>query len=135
VNIVGALVLGKLLAGGAIAAQLGGLVAFVQSIYWILLGYGTLFLAIPLIRYFWIQRQNQAIATRNADRQERAIFLNQADEALQQKLSYAKQFAAETVIHQDDLIYTTERGLVEQEIEQSDRIDAEWQKRLNQDQS
>jgi len=39
-NFVGALVLGSLLADG-IAAELGGLVAFVQGIYWLLLGYGT----------------------------------------------------------------------------------------------
>jgi len=42
-NFVGALVLGSLLADG-IAAELGGLVAFVQGIYWLLLGYGTAFL-------------------------------------------------------------------------------------------
>jgi len=50
-NFVGALVLGSLLADG-IAAELGGLVAFVQGIYWLLLGWygflgravGTLFL-------------------------------------------------------------------------------------------
>lgn len=40
-NFVGALVLGSLLRDGTVAAQLGGLVAFVQSIYWLLLAYGT----------------------------------------------------------------------------------------------
>jgi len=42
-NFVGALVLGSLLADGI--AELGGLVAFVQGIYWLLLGYGTASLA------------------------------------------------------------------------------------------
>ena len=84
VNIIGALVLGSLLKGG-IAAQLGGLVGFVQSIYWILLGYGIGFLAIPLIRYFWIQVKNSQIKARNQKRQEQAIALDRADAALQKK--------------------------------------------------
>lgn len=127
-NLVGALVLGKLLAEGISA---GGLVAFVQSIYWILLGYGTAFLAIPLIRYFWIQWRNGQIATRNEKRREQATQLNQANADLQKKLTYAQQFAAETVIGQADLVYTTETDLLEQEVERSAQIDAEWERRLN----
>lgn len=132
VNFIGALALGNLLAGGVVAAKIGGLVAFVQSIYWLLLAYGTGFLVIPLIRYFWVQWRNRSIAERNEKRQLRALQLNQASPELQQKLAYAQQFAAETVIGQDDLVYTTERDLIEQEIERSDEIDAEWQRRLNQ---
>lgn len=130
VNLVGALALGNLLAGGVAAAELGGLVAFVNSIYWVLLGYGTGFLAIPLIRYFWVQWRNRKIEARNRDRQERAIQLNEANEALVQKLTYAKQFAAESYIGEEDLAYTTERDLIEQDIERADQIDAEWQRRL-----
>ncbi len=59
VLLIGALALGKLLVGGIAAAKIGGLVAFVQSIYWLLLGYGTAFLSIPFIRYFWIQWRNK----------------------------------------------------------------------------
>jgi hypothetical protein len=132
-NLIGGLALGKLLAGGVAAAQLGGLVAFVQAIYWLLLGYGTAFLVIPLIRYFWIQWRNQKIAARNEERQERAVRLNQLDEPLQQKIDYAHKFAAETFIGTDDLAYTTERDLVEQEVEKADQIDAEWQRRLEQE--
>jgi hypothetical protein len=127
-NFVGALVLGNLL----VTAQLGGFVAFVQSIYWLLLGYGTAFLVLPLIRYFWIQWRNSKIALRNDQRQQRAIMLNQADADLQKKIAFARQFAAETVINREDLAYTTETDLIEQEIEQSKQIDAEWQQRLNQ---
>jgi hypothetical protein len=93
-NFVGALVLGSLLSDGAIAAQLGGLVAFVNSIYWLLLGYGTAFLTIPLIRYFWIQWRNRAIDDRNQQRQERAMGVESSSPQLQQKLDYARQFAA-----------------------------------------
>ena len=132
VNFVGALVLGKLLADGSAAAALGGLVAFVQSIYWVLLGYGSAFLALPLVRYFWVQWRNGKIAARNAAREEKAIQLNQADAKLRDKIAFAQQFASETVIGTDDLAYTTEQDLLEQEAEQSSKIDAEWQRRLNQ---
>lgn len=129
-NFVGALVLGRLLADG-IAAELGGLVAFAQGIYWLLLGYGTAFLSVPLVRYFWIKWRNSKIGDRNHQRQARSRQLANADATLQQKIAYADQFAAETVITQEDLVYTTETDLLEQE-SQLDEIDAEWQRRLRQ---
>lgn len=132
VNLVGALVLGSLLRDGAIAEQIGGLVAFVASIYWLLLGYGIAFLGVPLIRYFWIQWRNQAVEARNQRRQARAEQLRQADTPLLKKLNYAQQFAAETVVSQEDLVYTTEKDLTEQEMERSAQIDAEWERRLRQ---
>ena len=135
-NLVGALVLGKLLSGG-IAVQLGGFVALVQSLYWVLLAYGVAFLTVPLGRYFWLQWRNGKIGDRNAKRQSRAIQLNQASAGLREKVAYAQQFAAETVIDQEDLAYTTERDLIEQDIERSAQIDAAWeaelQKRLKDD--
>lgn len=131
-NFVGALVLGGLLGDGQIAAQLGGLVAFAQGIYWLLLGYGTAFLSVPLLRYVWIQAQNRKISARNEARMDQALILNQAAPELQHKLDYANQFANETVIRQEDLVYTTETDLLGQDLSQSGRIDAEWQKRLNQ---
>lgn len=130
VNIVGALVLGSLLKGG-IAAELGGLVAFVNSIYWILLGYGVAFLSVPLVRYFWIQFRNSRVEARNQKRKQQAIALHKANPALQKKIAYASQFAAQKVIGRDDLAYTTETDLIEQQIEQSDKIDAEWRRRLD----
>ncbi len=132
VNIILALVLGSLLRDGTIAAQLGGLVAFVASIYWLLLGYGIAFLAIPLIRYFWIQGRNPKIKTRNESRQQRALAVRNADGALQQKMAYASQFAQQKVIDAGDLTYTTETDLLDQNIANRDRLDSEWQRRLNQ---
>lgn len=129
-NLVAALILGKLLGNGAIAAQIGGLVAFVAGIYWLLLGYGIGFLVIPLIRYFWIQWRNQKVEARNQQRQARAIALNEADNTIQQKLVFARQFAATTVVDESDLAYTTESDLTTQELQQSDKIDEEWQRRL-----
>ena len=131
VNFVGALVLGNLLRDGTVAAQLGGLVAFVQGIYWLLLAYGVGFLGIPLLRYFWIQWRNKKIATRNRDRLARARVLANADSSLQQKIDYAHQFAAEKVIANEDLVYSTETDLLDQEVERSAQLDAEWQRRLD----
>lgn len=130
-NFVGALVLGSLLRDGTVAAQLGGLVAFVQSIYWLLLAYGTGFLALPLLRYFWIQWRNRQISARNRDRLSRARLLTDVDASLQQKIDYARQFAADKVIGKEDLVYSSETDLLEQEFERSAQIDAEWQRRLD----
>ncbi|MFB2769954.1 hypothetical protein ACE1AT_11820 [Pelatocladus sp. BLCC-F211] len=130
VNIVGALILGSLLRDGTAAAVLGGLVAFAQGIYWLLLAYGIGFLGIPLVRYFWLQWRNRKIAERNRTRQARAKVLASADTQLQQKIDYAGQFAAEKFIGKEDLVYSTETDLLEQEVEHSKQIDAEWQKRL-----
>ncbi|MDM9384508.1 hypothetical protein QUB80_27970 [Chlorogloeopsis sp. ULAP01] len=130
VNFVGALVLGSLLRDGTAAVALGGLVAFVQGFYWLLLGYGTGFLVIPLVRYFWIQWRNRKITERNRQRQARAMVLANPDTQLQEKLAYAQQFAAEKVIGKEDLVYLTETDLLEQEVENTAQIDAEWQRRL-----
>ncbi|GAB4530122.1 MAG: hypothetical protein Tsb0014_12570 [Pleurocapsa sp.] len=116
VNIILALVLGLLLRDGAIASQLGGVVAFVASIYWLLLGYGVAFLAIPLIRYFWIQGRNPKIESRNQSRQERAIALKQPNTSLRQKIAYASQFAQQKVIGDRDITYTTETDILNQDL-------------------
>ncbi|MBE9006209.1 hypothetical protein IQ259_14375 [Fortiea sp. LEGE XX443] len=129
-NFVGALILGNLLRDGTVAAQLGGLVAFVQGIYWLLLAYGAGFLGVPLVRYFWIQWQNKKILARNRDRLSRARLLTNPDANLQQKIDYARQFGSENIIENKDLVYSTETDLLDQEIENSAQIEAEWQKRL-----
>ncbi|MGB7443213.1 MAG: hypothetical protein WA919_19270, partial [Coleofasciculaceae cyanobacterium] len=130
VNLVGALVLGSLLSSGEIASTIGGLVAFVAAIYPLLLLYGIGFLTIPLIRYFWTQWRNSKIEARNYQRQEEASVLNQADANLQKKIAYAQQFAAQNVIEEEDLAYTSETDLLDQELERKEKIDAEWQRRL-----
>ncbi|MDJ0688152.1 MAG: hypothetical protein QNJ41_06570 [Xenococcaceae cyanobacterium MO_188.B32] len=129
-NLILALVLGSLLQDGTVAAELGGIVALVASIYWLLLGYGTAFLAVPLIRYFWIQGRNKKIETRNSVRQARAVALNQAGEDVRQKMSFARQFAQTKVISDRDITYTTETDLLDQNLKNIDRDDREWQQRL-----
>ncbi len=115
-NFILALVLGNLLRGD-IAAEIGGLVAFVDSIYWLLLGYGTAFLSVPLVRYFFVQWKNERIEKRNYLRKERANRLVKAGKNLLQKLNYARQFATQKVISDRDITYSTERDLIDQEIE------------------
>ena len=116
-NLIGALVLGSLLADGQIAAQLGGLVALVASIYPILLGYGIGFLAIPLVRYLWLNSANEKIEKRNRDREKQASALQQPNPTLQRKLDYAKQLETDLTVASDNPIYTTETDLLEQEID------------------
>jgi hypothetical protein len=131
VNLILALILGSLLKS-EVAATLGGLVGFVSSIYGILLVYAIGFLTIPLIRYWWIQGRNDKIKQRNQQRQARTEYLSIGGSELQHKLDYARQFAEEKVITEKDITYTTEKDILAQEIEQSDKIDEEWRRRLEQ---
>ncbi|MGB5593028.1 MAG: hypothetical protein WBM62_03195, partial [Crocosphaera sp.] len=130
-NFILALVLGSFLKDPSLVEQFGGFIAFINSIYWLLLGYGMAFLGVPLIRYFVVQWKNSNIEERNSKRQERTKLLQQKDDNIQHKLNYASQFAAQAIIQQSDITYTTEKDILEQEIEQTDKIDQEWQKRLD----
>ncbi|MDS3860451.1 hypothetical protein RIF25_06470 [Thermosynechococcaceae cyanobacterium BACA0444] len=130
INLVGALVLWNLLGDGSVATQLGGIVGFVQSIFWVLVAYGLGFLGIPLGRYYWILVMNGRIKARNQIRENRAEILRTADATLKDKITAAQAYAAETLITQTNLAYTTEKDLITQEAEQTDKIDAEWQRLL-----
>lgn len=127
VNFVGLLVLGRLLAD-VTAASVGSFVAFVQAIYWLLFGYGIAFLILPLGRYFWNGWRNGKIGDRNQKRLARATVLANADSDLQQKIAYARYAAAQTVIDEDDAVYTTETDLLEQAERTS--LDDDWQRRF-----
>jgi len=129
-NFVGAIFLGVLLQDQVVVAEIGGFIAFVNGIYWLLLGYGTAFLSIPAVRYVLTKRKNSKIVQRNEERQARAIALNAAGPELDEKVAFAQQFAAQTVVDQRNLAYTTAKDLTEQEYEQREKLDAEWRKRL-----
>lgn len=129
-NVIGALMLGSLLKTPEIAGYLTGFLGFMNVIYPVLLIYGVGFLTIPLIRYYWVQWKNKNINGRNTIRKERANILAEGGSILSNKLNYARQFAKKTVINSDNLAYTTETDLLEQEINNSDKTDTEWQKRL-----
>ncbi|MEL6928701.1 MAG: hypothetical protein AAFO95_08710 [Cyanobacteria bacterium J06600_6] len=130
-NIVLAFTLEILLQDSALAAQLGGVVALADSLSWFLLGYGILYLLIPLVRYFWIQGRNPKIIKGNQEREQRAIALSRPNSALSQKLAYAAQFKGQKVISDRDITYTTEDDLLDQNIQNADKIDQDWQKRID----
>lgn len=132
VNIILALVLYSLMQNPEVAIATGYL-AFVQSIYSILLGYGIAFLSIPLLRHFWNQWRNPKIVARNEKRRSRAQALSLPNPDLQRKLAYAQEFATTTAVSDQDLAYTTETDLLTQNLENADKIDQEWQRRLESD--
>jgi hypothetical protein len=127
INLVGALALGKLLS----TISAGGFLGFVQAIYPVLLVYGLGFLAIPLGRHFWNQWQNQRIAARNRRREQLTQQLSHPTKQLKEKLGFVRQFARSTQIDDLNVVYTTEKDLLEQEAENTAAIDAEWQKRID----
>lgn len=130
VNIVLALVLGTLLKDPVLVTQIGGFIALVNGLYPVLMGYAIAFLGVPLIRYFWLQRRNEKIRSRNEQRQATAAVLEGDYQPIQQKLAYAKTFAAQKVINPDDIAYTSGKDLLDQHLEKQASLDAEWQKRL-----
>ncbi len=124
-NLVGALVLWSMLPTADIGIEF---IAFIQSIYWLLAGYGTAFLGIPLIRYYWLLGQNAKIEKRNDERAIRATALNRLGGAFQEKLAFAKQFAAQKVLNRNESVYSTETDLAEQG---GDPDEADFLRRLN----
>lgn len=128
VNIILALILGSLLTP-ELAQEIGGFILFIDFLYPLLLTYGVTYLTIPLIRYFWLQNRNQKVNKRNYQREEKANLLKSSDE-LALKINYAQQFANQTIISSENLAYSTEKDLLDQQLTQKDKIDEEWEKRL-----
>ena len=116
--LVGALYLGSLLGNPRLAASLaGGFLGFVKAAYVFLLGYAVLFLSTPAVRYFVLQYLNKGIGDRNRKRAGSAEKLSQLSTALREKLNFARTFAMEQeAIDQNNLAYTTEQDLAEQEV-------------------
>ncbi|WP_448570285.1 hypothetical protein [Trichothermofontia sp.] len=123
VNLGGALILGGLLQVNP--AELEGFIGLVRSMYWLLLGYGVGVVVVPIVRYVWLQLRNQRVEARNRMRSQRTIPLQAPSPDLERKQLYAQQFATEVVIRDRDIIYTTDRDLIEQEAEQQEKIEAE----------
>ncbi len=114
---VAALFLGSLLQDPRLIGQLTGFLGFASAAYGFLLGYAILFLTVPLVRYFVLKFLiNPKIAARNQQRVVRFNQLKQLSDALKQKLDFARQFAtSQEVIGADNLAYTTETDLNDQE--------------------
>jgi hypothetical protein len=80
----------------------------------VLVTYGTLFLAIPAVRYFVLRYLNRGIVDRNGYRSAFARQLREANATLKQKLAFARQFATKKVIANDDVIYSSDKSMLEQ---------------------
>ncbi len=130
VNLVLALVLGTMLQDPVVVAQIGGFIGLVNAIYPALIVYAIAFLTVPLVRYFWIQRRNGKLETRNSQRKATAAVLAEGYPPVQKKLKFAQQFAAQKVIGDADIAYGTDRDLLDQTLDKQAAIDADWQKRL-----
>ncbi|NKB18708.1 MAG: exosortase/archaeosortase family protein [Pseudanabaena sp. CRU_2_10] len=114
--LVASLWLGSLLSAPALAGKLSGFLGFVSGAYWFLLGYAVLFLTVPLVRYFVLQIFNAKVASKNQQRISRAQSLQKPNTTLKQKLGFARQLATgQKVISADDLAYSTETDLTDQE--------------------
>ena len=109
VNLGGALYLGNLLSQYALyGVQLPSYFGFVQSIYPLLLTYAVLFNVIPLVRNFWIGRQNNLIRARNKARRQWKTALEARMGTVGRKLKAASQFATKRKqLTSQDVIYDT----------------------------
>ena len=65
----------------------------IQQFFPLLLGYAFLFNAIPLVRNFWIQRENSKIKQRNEARKSWKAVLEQKAGSVKRKLSAAARFS------------------------------------------
>ena len=92
--------------------------------------YASFYLGFPLVRWLLMWGKNDAISARNRDRSAHARRLRTPDETLTQKLTQAQAFAVQTRVDRETMIYTTDRDMLDQEVEQRDRLDAEWRRKL-----
>ena len=116
--LVASLVLQNLLLTPKLAVIIasGGFLGLVNAGMGFLLGYAILFLSTPLVRYFVLQYLNGGISDRNQKRAVNAEKLQNPSATLREKLAFASTFATkQEVIDQNNLAYTTEQDLTEQE--------------------
>lgn len=106
-NLVGIGVLALMLQG--IASNSIGIAMVVLALY------GVGLVVIPSCRYFWVKAQDRKVRNRNQFRHQQVKLLQQND-AIQEKLDYAKQFAKQHLITDRDIIYTTEEDALSQEL-------------------
>ena len=100
---------------GILSTMLGGISStLVGSSMTVLTLYGVGLIVIPACRYVWVKYQASQVRSRNFLRSQEVKMLQQG-EFIQEKLSYAKQFAKQYRISDRDIIYTTEEDVLHQE--------------------
>ncbi|XP_050228025.1 uncharacterized protein At5g03900, chloroplastic isoform X2 [Mercurialis annua] len=123
INLFGIIVLGVMLK--EVTVTQFGLINFVSGIFPILQVYAGSFFAIPLIRWFLVRQRNAEIEKRNLARKQFAQRLELPDPLLKRKLLSARDMAQKTVIGQDRIVYSTDRDMIEQDVEAR-----EWDRRF-----
>ncbi|MFS8815122.1 hypothetical protein ACVW0Q_000336 [Thermostichus sp. MS-CIW-21] len=98
----------------AAAAGSNAFLAFIYPLIGFLFLYGTLFLAVPAVRWLTLQFRNQGVERRNRIRRFWQERLKRPSEALLRKLDFARRFRRQEVVRESDTIYSTERDLIEQ---------------------
>ncbi|KAI4354429.1 hypothetical protein L6164_003290 [Bauhinia variegata] len=122
-NLFGVIILGTMLKDMTVAPS--SFIKLVADIFPLLQIYAGSFFAIPLFRWFFICQKNAKIEKRNRARQQCAKALELPDISLRQKLVSARDMAQKTVIGQDQIVYSTDKDLIEQDYEAR-----EWDKRF-----
>jgi hypothetical protein len=128
---LGALLFGLSVWLNSITDGIGGFVHITATVS---LGYSIAYLLIPSIRYLWLKWHNVKIENRNRDRQRQAAKLTHPNKTIRHKLDYAQQFAKEIILGEEKIIYSTEKDLATQELEQAEHQADEWERRLSQSQ-
>lgn len=102
-----------------------GFISFVSDVFPLLQIYAGSFFAIPLVRWFFVQKTNADIDKRNEARAKRSCALESPDLSLRRKLLSARDMAQRTFIGQDRIVYSTDKDLYEQDYEAR-----EWDQRF-----
>lgn len=84
---------------------------------WFAIGYSLLLIVIPLLRLPFNRWHNRRIAARNSRRTSWALSASVTTVGLARKRSFGRSFARHHHLASDGLAYTTEEGLLEQQIE------------------
>ncbi|CAN6278730.1 unnamed protein product [Urochloa humidicola] len=122
-NLFGVIILGNLLKQMTVTP--GGLISFAAQLYPLLQIYAGSFFAIPLFRWFLLRKTNNDIKKRNTAREQRAQELLSPDSSLRRKLLSARDMAQRKVITPEEIVYTTEKDISEQDYEVK-----EWERRF-----
>lgn len=122
-NLFGVIILGTMLKNTAVTPA--GFLTFVSDIFPILQIYAASFFAIPLVRWFIVNKRNEKIERRNLAREKRARALELPDPSLRRKLLSARDMAQRISIGQERIVYSTENDMFEKEYETQ-----EWDRRF-----
>ncbi|KNA17015.1 hypothetical protein SOVF_083950 [Spinacia oleracea] len=114
-NLFGVVILSTILK--EMAVKPSGFLSLVSSLLPLLQVYAGSFFAIPLVRWFVTGKKNSEIEKRNQVRILRAQALESPDVSLRGKLLSARDMAQRTVIGKERIVYSTEKGLDEQDYE------------------